>query len=1163
MIKRLGRKITKGIFGGRIIRSIGREVRRWFAPDMPGKEALRVQREGSDFYIPVQYGQGDVMGVVVDKNVSADKKFLHMLIVFCAGEIDQFVRFEIDGYKETDEKFNKDGGGKWFSYETRLGSETQTPMSGAGKFNRWDATNSHYRGVACALFTFEMDNDQQLWRGEPQVKAFIRGRKVHDPRTNSVIYTENGALHALDYARNTRFGLALPEDEINVDSFITAANICDITEGGNTVTRRVCQWIGGNYVCTNEPATTEGFKRFTHNNLIDTQQQTTQNLQEIVNSFRGYYPDSDGRLSVAVEMEGSPVFDFHDGNIVSDISSSTGDIDERYNRVTVRFRNVENDYERDEVTFPDSDSQLYADWLAEDNGLLLDHVIDADHIIYKAEALQLAELAAYISRNSDNAEFTGDFDTIQVDVGDIVTLTNDDRGWDNRTFRVSKLNNREDGLTDFTLTQHDDGLYPWSPVAYTEIIGGSNLGDPRRPPAPTGLTITPDPTFATSGRLSWNPPTGQFIRNFEVRVVQGGNQILEAMTTAPNWAIPLLDVGSYSIEVRSTSSTGAFSPAAAIAFTLAIPAPPSDITLTPYNFEIEAAAVLAGIGLGTTFDYDIKETGDAGGYSPFARARGVSVTFAGLKTDTDYTVFARTVNALGVSSWISRTVTTTKDASSIIDLIGEDFADTIFEPVVEELTERVGRANQRVADVRVNIVEEIRSRLGIAKERVERKTGIERLEVVIDEESFKLAALSQEVTAVVGSTAAISGLLQAAGLDEDGNTFATVALDARLETAEDEITAQAGLILDVVEDVDENKSALAGLRTAVAGSDSQSQAELILESTVDKADEAFSRAFLGVTTTVGGVSRINGIVVDGSTNSLEFRADTIRWTDTGGNVQLYWDAPRSKVVFAGDMVAGTFQTATSGFRAEMSGSGSFPFWYGTGTKNLSNARFAVDGSGNVTMRNGNIQFVGSSHLRIESGEPFGPHDLISWFGPRINGVTYNNSTGLPILSGMVRTNAITYLDQAGNAYFGGSIIAGVLRNSATSSQTGNEMWVETNTFQSEGGPILIKCSIVGSATSSSNVVCPSVSNPSAQLRLIRLSPSGPTQVATQTITGTVNAQQEGSLCIIQRSINGSFTFTDNLLTSQNRNYRLEATVALDPDFPGGTKTQRLSIQTEE
>jgi len=49
----------------------------------------------------------------------------------------------------------------------------------------------------------------------------------------------------------------------------------------------------------------------------------------------------------------------------------------------------------------------------------------------------------------------------------------------------------------------------------------------------------------------------------------------------------------------------------------------------------------------------------------------------------------------------------------------------------------------------------------------------------------------------------------------------------------------------------------------------------------------------------------------------------------------------------GDVTAGTFRTATSGHRVEISNSGSFPIWYGTGTKSAGNALFYVDTSGAV------------------------------------------------------------------------------------------------------------------------------------------------------------------------------------------------------------------------
>jgi hypothetical protein len=49
----------------------------------------------------------------------------------------------------------------------------------------------------------------------------------------------------------------------------------------------------------------------------------------------------------------------------------------------------------------------------------------------------------------------------------------------------------------------------------------------------------------------------------------------------------------------------------------------------------------------------------------------------------------------------------------------------------------------------------------------------------------------------------------------------------------------------------------------------------------------------------------------------------------------------------GTVTAGTFKTADSGYRVEVSDTGGFPIWYGTGTKTAGNALFYVDTSGAV------------------------------------------------------------------------------------------------------------------------------------------------------------------------------------------------------------------------
>lgn len=86
-------------------------------------------------------------------------------------------------------------------------------------------------------------HNQEIFRsGIPNVSALVRGRKVYDPRTDTTAWSDNAALCILDYLR-AEFGLAAGADEIDTDSFIAAANICDESVaglGGGSEPRYTC-----------------------------------------------------------------------------------------------------------------------------------------------------------------------------------------------------------------------------------------------------------------------------------------------------------------------------------------------------------------------------------------------------------------------------------------------------------------------------------------------------------------------------------------------------------------------------------------------------------------------------------------------------------------------------------------------------------------------------------------------------------------------------------------------------------------------------------------------------------------------------------------------------------------------------------------------------------
>lgn len=790
---------------------IDKTLKKWLTPKTPDKEALKVPRQGSDQFIPVVYGTREVGAIVVDRNVTdqsggAANEFLHVMCVFCYGEIDGFEEFYFGDVSWNDKRWLKDknnpNGAKWFTYELRTGAAGQSAVNAVGKLNSFSSENSKYEGLAVAFFTFQQDKDQSIWQGEPQIKARIRGKKCLDPRTGVTAYTENPAIHLVDYLSNNIYSLGLTSEDYDIQSFINVANISDI-EHTATIDTRVCKTEEGVYSCTGTPAEVVTFKRYSHNNIIDTQKSIFDNIQEIANCFRGYFPNSDGRLSVASEMEAGSVFSFNEDNMVSSITSEVPDRNSRFNRVIVRFPNKANNYEKDECVFPDADSQTEIDWLAEDNGTTQEKVISVEYTVYKAEALQLARIAAYVSRYADTITFTATPEANILDVGDVFDVTDSTRGWDARLFRVSDIQYRDDGLVNITGVQHENAVYPWLGVSYTDIIGGSNLGDPSNIAAPFGLTITPDETFATAGMLSWESANDAFIRRFVINVISGADVIYSTESLANNWPIPLFSAGDYSIQVRAMSTIGSLSPAATIAFSLTASLPPTDIIFNASNFEIEAIPVLLGDGLGTQFDFALGDVSTIKG-------RGRSIVFTGLSFNTTYTVFARTINALGVSDWFSKEVTTTADSSQIIDLIGDDIYESVFEPVVDDLQNQVNEAVSSIeeldTDLKLRISSEKASRVETDKAlfdtaasavqlRQDLSNGLSGLTDAVFEVNPDTGLINLRAYSYTDAAFSQAGILiDGVAAEVDIQAERVTVTEQRITTAESQILVQAGQI---------------------------------------------------------------------------------------------------------------------------------------------------------------------------------------------------------------------------------------------------------------------------------------------------------------------------------------------------------------------------------
>lgn len=995
-----------------VFKPISKLLKKWLVPkiDQPAKNGYDVQQFGANNTIPLVYGWNYVAGTIVDMNVTdgpgaVKNEFLHVLVVFCVGPVDVAELF-LDGISISDQKYS----GK-VEYVVRRGLDGQLSIpQAAGNFQRFDPDHSTFPGLVYAYIKLIQDGEQTTFSGVPEISAYVSGRRVANlPGRTDPFWWLNPAVCLYDYLRDPIWGAGLSDADIDLDSFNLVADKCDVLVPV-TYRKFECSVTGGIYSCTESPEIiSQNRPRHTISTVIDTGRSLFDNMTQIANVFRGFWPDSDGRVKIGIEQEGTAVFSFDESNIIrGSMSMNQPDVSDRFNRVTVRYqdsREVTKPFAR-EVSYPPPGDDQYDTWLAEDNGVPHELTIDADGIGNPWEAQQLAIVAARSSRVNLQIEFAAAPAATECDVGDIIAVTWADYGWTNKTFRISDITFNADGLVDIQAVQHENAVYPWTNLDFDDITGGSYLGDPNNPAPVESLTITPDKTFANIGKLSWVYPVNRFVRKFLVVGTLDGVEYLRVETPGNEIQLALVDIaGPTDAEwtVYAISTTGVSSPGVTTTATLDYPAAPITLNLKPANFEISAAPSIGpSEPLGTSYDIELVGT-------PLGVVAARTVTFNGLRSGTTYSVRARTVNAFGRSAWTTESTTTTADADPILDLIGDNLIDSIADIVLPPLLEKVDELADTY-DTRELIpagVADAFTDLDLSKE-ITQETTIRReqnrtlvaqltlLQADFDtEQGVNTARYTELTTAIATETSARVTqyeLLETRVGDNEASIGTTQEAVSDLEgalatqvTRIDAVTAQSSATVIRVDqaeaDIAGNASAISGLRVAVAGSDSQSQAELILSATVTNASTAIARAYLGVTSVVGGVARINGIIIDGSTNRLEFRADNVLFTDTAGNPSIYFDTAGGRFVFKGDILASnirgsSFSTNDYGYLLELKGPR--PFWYGFRDGNgVETTHTEITPSG-LKVQIGTIQAgmdtVGSrAFMRHPNGMPF-------WYG---------------------------------------------------------------------------------------------------------------------------------------------------------------------------------------
>jgi len=522
--------------------------------------------------IPVIYGQRKIGGVRVFVATSGtDNVYLYIVMALCEGEVYSIGEIYINDTLSTDSKFSN-----LLTINKYTGSDGQSADSMLVNAGVGWTSDHKLSGVAYIACRFKWDQD--VFGGMPIIHAVVQGKKVYDPRTSaiaSVANSSNPALCLRDYLTNARYGKALPVSTINNSKFIIAANKCDAL---------VSPYSGsGNQ------------KIFACNAVISTDSPVISNVKTILSGMRGLMPYTQGQYSLVIEDTGNSTFSFNESHIIGGIRINSESKKTKFNRIIATFPNPNANWQMDQTEYPPAGSSEEAGYLLEDGGVELTKNIDLPTTTNIYTAQDIASIALKRSRKGLSVIFKSTSEGLNAEVGDLVDVTHPTPAWNAKTFRVQKIALNTDGTVNFSLTEHQNSIYPWSTKTEADDSPSTNLPNPFSVASPLPNSITEElyttvNSVGTRSRafFSWNAPNDAFVSAYEAeyKLSSASTYTFITNTSSTEARVDDIPAGVYDFRVRSINSIGAKSEYASInnKTISGLTAVPSDVN----NFSIRA-----------------------------------------------------------------------------------------------------------------------------------------------------------------------------------------------------------------------------------------------------------------------------------------------------------------------------------------------------------------------------------------------------------------------------------------------------------------------------------------------------------------------------------------------------------------------------------------------
>jgi len=417
----------------------------------------------------------------------------------------------------------------------------------------------------------------------------------------------------MDYLTNNDFGAGLSDSEINLETFYDAAQICDQNVRSNV---DLAGHVWGSKPVSNYPTygafpdpdawgyedvmlvddsgptyyywkRTGGSKKepngayfnvtpptrnlplYECNITINTEEAVRDNIELILNSM-GYAEltwDTNGEYKLSLEYPVSTAqteqlvtHSFTADNIVRDsFDISFPSAQDRFNSVTVSFKNEHENFKQDSVTWPKKGSAVHTTYLAEDNNLPLETSVSPETTTDPYHALAKAEQMVRSSRSL----FTVDFKTtrygLTLEPGDFIDIYLEEAGIGTAStpeiFRVQEIKIDNDFNVTVQAYKFDHEVLAWNTTDDIAYPTSETYDYFVTPPTNATFSPTSDLIGVGAGKITWTAADENSIAYYVVEVSGDGGTTWSTLgtTTGTTFDVTNLQTGTYDFSVQTVS----------------------------------------------------------------------------------------------------------------------------------------------------------------------------------------------------------------------------------------------------------------------------------------------------------------------------------------------------------------------------------------------------------------------------------------------------------------------------------------------------------------------------------------------------------------------------------------------------------------------------------